>query len=118
MSDKPEDVASRCNARLYLADDYGDNTCTFCCQLDEGHGGKHNAAFNMGMNAETSNLVEVTWEQDMRCYHEFVECEHEWKVDGEGWWRCEKCYWLTCVRTVSIPRMCKFCGCEEGNEDG
>lgn len=30
-----------CKAVLIFGDDYGDNECTFHCQLEEGHGGAH-----------------------------------------------------------------------------
>jgi hypothetical protein len=30
-----------CEARLELADDYGDNDCTFHCDLKKGHFGFH-----------------------------------------------------------------------------
>jgi len=53
---------NRCCATLVLADDFGDNQCTFSCQLPVSHEGCHE---------ETGKLEEaypftVTWEGDMR----------------------------------------------------
>ena len=31
----------KCKALIIFGDDYGDNTCTFHCQLPEGHEGPH-----------------------------------------------------------------------------
>ncbi len=41
MFGPPDPVEGGCNAHLHLADDYGDNTCTCRCTLDEGHDGPH-----------------------------------------------------------------------------
>jgi hypothetical protein len=55
----PEDVPGRCNARLFVGDDYGDNTATFMCELDPGHEGKHREVFRDG-------TAVIEWETDER----------------------------------------------------
>ena len=35
------DIIEWCNAKFALADDYGDNDCTFHCTLPKGHAGDH-----------------------------------------------------------------------------
>lgn len=52
-----EDVPGKCNARLFLGDDYGDGTCTMRCGLPEGHEGEHQEDFGRGT---------VTWKKDER----------------------------------------------------
>jgi len=42
---RPKDVEGQCNARLYLADDFGDNPMTFRCNLPPGHEGTHEESF-------------------------------------------------------------------------
>jgi hypothetical protein len=46
-----------CKAKLYIADDYGDNHATMHCQLEEGHEGPHKEVFR-------KDTVVVTWEED------------------------------------------------------
>lgn len=53
----------KCNVPLDLADDYGDNPCTFHCQLEPNHPGRHR---EIGKVAE----------QEFRI---------EWVLPGEGW---------------------------------
>jgi hypothetical protein len=61
MNGPPNDVDGECNARLFLGDDYGDNSCTFRCTAKPGHDGAH---------IETSGLpknpVTVMWQLDQR----------------------------------------------------
>jgi len=61
MVGPPEDVEGRCNARLRLGDDYGDNVATFLCQLLPGHEGLHEERFE---HYEDNNPVCVTWMED------------------------------------------------------
>ena len=58
MSGPQKDVAGECNARLYLADDYGDNTCTIRCRLPPDHEGKHLEAFE-----REGKTVAIEWEK-------------------------------------------------------
>jgi len=55
MFGPPEKVDGKCNARLYIADDYGDNECTIQCELDAGHSGEHCETF------ERESTVKITW---------------------------------------------------------
>jgi hypothetical protein len=41
MFGPPEDIEGKCNARLHIGDDFGDNTSTHLCALDPGHEGPH-----------------------------------------------------------------------------
>ena len=61
MNGPPKDVEGRCNARLRIGDDYGDNVATFLCQLLPGHEGPHEEKFDHG---EIDNPVCVTWVKD------------------------------------------------------
>lgn len=69
MWGEPEDVKGECNARLFIADVYGDNHATMRCQLRPGHIGDHKERYNAG-DESFPNWVTVTWEQD-----ETVLCE-------------------------------------------
>ena len=53
----PEDVEGECNARLFIADDFGDNTCTMRCSLPAGHEGYHQEAFER----DNGNKVVTSW---------------------------------------------------------
>lgn len=59
MFGEPKDVEGECNARLYLADNYGDGSCTIRCKLDPGHGGDHEESFE-----RDGHPVKIIWEQD------------------------------------------------------
>lgn len=67
----PEDVEGECNARLLLADDYGDNVCTMHCQLPEGHDGPHREEFERG-----GKPVVITWYVDERGSEDDVNSLH------------------------------------------
>lgn len=58
---RPTDVPGECNAWLLLADDFGDNDCTFRCQLPTGHHDGHKAYFG-----PEGRVVKVSWEYDQR----------------------------------------------------
>jgi hypothetical protein len=82
---KYEDIEGQCNARLILGDDFGDNHCTFRCQLEPDHSGQHQEKHNQG-DDEDPNWVVVQWDND----HTIV-CEKHGRVakfDGQ----CEQCY--------------------------
>jgi len=57
MMGPPSDVDGECNAKLYISDDYGDNTATMRCQLELNHDGLHREKFR-------KNTVTVQWEVD------------------------------------------------------
>lgn len=61
MFGSPEDVPGECNARLFIADDFGDNTATIRCKLPMGHGGGHEERF-----MRDDNEVFITWPHDER----------------------------------------------------
>lgn len=52
-----------CNAKLYLADDEGDNYCTLTCQLALGHKGYHLESFRR-TSPPGYNEVVITWTLD------------------------------------------------------
>lgn len=56
---EPEDEPGECNARLYVADNYGDNHATMRCQREPGHKGLHEERFK-------GRDVVVTWAEDER----------------------------------------------------
>lgn len=45
-----------CNAELHIADDFGDNSATIKCQLEEGHSGPHLEAFMRNGKSVTINF--------------------------------------------------------------
>ena len=53
----PEDIPGNCNARLSIADDYGDNSATMLCRLGPGHAGPHEEVFN-----HNGGKVTIIWE--------------------------------------------------------
>ena len=48
-----------CKAKVYIADDYGDNHATMKCQLKNGHDGPHQEEFGLG-----KQKVKVIWSKD------------------------------------------------------
>jgi Fe-S-cluster containining protein len=66
---KPADVDGECNAHLYIADDYGDNSATMRCQRPVGHEGPHKEIYGAG-----DQKVEVTWSTDERVVTEEEVC--------------------------------------------
>lgn len=75
MWGKPKDVEGQCNARLFIADDYGDGTATMRCQLALGHDGVHREDFER----KGDTVVTVTWVTDERkkCDHGCGQWEHD-----------------------------------------
>ena len=61
MGGEPEDVPGECNARVFIADNHGDNHVTMRCQLSLGHKGRHRETFG-----RVGNLVHVAWKKDER----------------------------------------------------
>jgi len=64
MFGPPKNVEGECNARLSIADDYGDNAATMRCQLAPGHDGPHQETYDAGYHG--TNTVVITWEKDSR----------------------------------------------------
>lgn len=62
MFGEPNDVEGQCNARLHIADNYGDNHATLRCQLEPDHTDRHQESYNAG----PGNHVVVTWDLDAR----------------------------------------------------
>jgi hypothetical protein len=76
MWGEPEDVEGECNARLYIADNYGDNSATIRCQLAPDHEGLHREQFD-----RDGGQVTITWVADER-----RRCDHgcgQWERDHE-----------------------------------
>lgn len=61
MYGPPKDISGKCNAHLYLGDDYGDNTCTIRCLLPAEHEGVHREEFE-----RNGKPVIITWWIDER----------------------------------------------------
>jgi len=77
MFGPPSDVKGQCNARLYLADDWGDNRLTLRCQLSLGHANPHEerfVKFLQGLKGKvTENAVTVQWTADERAVEHAAE---------------------------------------------
>ena len=70
MFGPPSDVPGKCNARLYIGDDYGDNSSTMRCQLPPDHEGKHYETWRDGE-------CEIRWTgAQFRCYFESDDLYH------------------------------------------
>ena len=65
MFGEPEDVEGQCNARLYIADNYGDNHATMRCQLELGHPETHRENYTVSGVDGVSQVI-VNWEKDER----------------------------------------------------
>ena len=86
---------SKCKAIMEFGDDFGDNTCTFHCELEEGHEGLHQET---GKMSGEQFPYTVTWDRDMRLDGRPLcpQCKsHEvrWASTrkNEEWYRCRKC---------------------------
>lgn len=72
MFGPPKDAEGKCNARLFLADDYGDNDCTLLCRLEPGHSGPHKEAFSRNYQTAERKIgseIVITWQEDESPYH-------------------------------------------------
>jgi len=67
------DVDGECNARLFIADDYGDGSATIRCRLMPGHEGVHREEFE-----RRGSTVTITWAVDerRRCDHGCGQWDH------------------------------------------
>jgi hypothetical protein len=86
MFGKPEDVEGKCNARMYLGDDHGDNHTTIICNLPEGHLGRHQEMFKRA-GKDRAGKVTINWDND-ESYH----CPKHGHVEKETKVLCRKCY--------------------------
>jgi hypothetical protein len=79
MFGESPDVETECNARLFIADDYGDNRSTMRCQLAPGHDGPHKEQFTRDKDSDEANTVVITWTRDERqmCDHGCGHWDHE-----------------------------------------
>jgi hypothetical protein len=80
MFGEPKDEPDACNARLFIADNYGDNSSTMRCQLAPGHDGPHKEQFERESD-NGNNVVVITWTKDER-----ARCDHgcgQWNHDHE-----------------------------------
>jgi hypothetical protein len=84
MYGEPTDVDGECNARLFIADNYGDNSATIRCKLAPDHEGLHQKQFD-----RAGGPVTITWAADER-----ERCDHgcgQWKDDhGSETVQCPK----------------------------
>jgi hypothetical protein len=73
---------TKCNAVIKFGDDYGDNDCTFHCELEEGHEGKH---------LETGTVrgtipYSLTWEGNVEMIRaKCPKCGNEENVEKRMW---------------------------------
>jgi hypothetical protein len=58
-------IKKLCNSTIQFGDDYGDNHCTFHCQLEEGHSGSHIEIGNMFYLPEEDYPYKLEWNGDM-----------------------------------------------------
>jgi hypothetical protein len=57
---EPRSVEGKCNARLHIGDNYGDNHATMLCGLEPGHPGLHQEIWA----TSHSGTVTITWEHE------------------------------------------------------
>ena len=74
MFGEPRDKEGECNARLFIGDNYGDNSTTIRCQLAPNHTGLHQEQYE----SQKGGLVTITWVADERkkCDHGCGQWEH------------------------------------------
>lgn len=83
---EPEDVAGECNARLFIADNYGDNHATMRCQRHPEHLGNHVEEFDRG-----GHPARIEWEQDERATT-CAYCEKPLPAPAPASaWACDEC---------------------------
>ena len=78
MFGPPKDVEGKCNARLFLADDYGDNNCTIMCQLEPNHFSLHKETFMRTWLIDGRRVVSeivITWQEDEKPHYSVVDEE-------------------------------------------
>jgi hypothetical protein len=110
MFGEPKDESEECNAHLYIADNYGDNSSTIRCQLAPGHDGPHREEFE-----RQGQPVVITWVVDerRRCDHgcgqwkhahddESVKCPKD--ADDHSFSTCAFCH------PGREPHPCEACG--------
>ena len=56
-------MSDKCGASLRIADNYGDNHSNMVCQLEAGHGGRHEISYLQDVEG---NGVTVCWDKDER----------------------------------------------------
>ena len=116
----PKDVEGECNARLFLADDHGDNGTTFRCQRRPGHAHGHRERFPQPGGNGT---VTVFWPID-----ESAICSNCGKREARGRMEDGQCCFTcpTCGKTRSIVYrgedgqccfVCPACGERRDQED-
>jgi hypothetical protein len=59
---EPKDEPGKCNARLFIGDNFGDNHATMRCSREPGHEGKHRERYT----ARGAGEVSVEWDRDER----------------------------------------------------
>ena len=87
----PKDVEGECGARLFVADDYGDNSATLRCGLEPGHEGLHMEKYDAG-DEDSPNKVSITWAKDQSriCPECKKRCrEYEFNSGETLCWNCE-----------------------------
>jgi len=56
-----EDLTEKCRLSIQFGDDFGDNGCTFYCQLEKGHDGPHMEIGDMGWG-KVKMPYTLTWQ--------------------------------------------------------
>jgi hypothetical protein len=116
MFGEPSDAPGECNARLFIADNYGDGTATMRCQLALGHEGLHQEKF------DREGPVTITWTADerRRCDHGCGQWEHDHRseiqcpkdADNHEYSDCAHCH------QGEKPQICAACGAPYYYEEG
>lgn len=65
----------RCKATIKFGDDFGDNSCTFHCQLEAGHEGSHKEAGDMGYGVLPMPYT-LTWEKSAKELDKAMKAKH------------------------------------------
>jgi len=58
----------KCKSKIVFGDDFGDNDCTFHCQLEKNHKGKHRET---GTMSEQKYILE--WEGEHKSWEELYK---------------------------------------------
>jgi hypothetical protein len=118
MFGEPSDLETECNARLFIADNYGDGSASIRCQLAPNHDGLHKEEFD-----RHGHMVTITWVVDerSRCDHgcgqwdhahddDSIQCRRD--ADDHEYSDC------VCCHPGDSPLTCGHCGKTHFYEEG
>lgn len=97
---------SKCKAIMTFGDDFGDNSCTFRCELEDGHDGSHRESGSMYNEFPYT----VAWTEDMRTKCEVCAA----RMEEQDEHMCEVCYKTICPTCATVKNGDRYAArCEQ-----